>query len=333
MPEPKDRTEWFAGKWGVLFHYLASPAGSVDGGTPAEEWNRQVDAFDVRGLVAQLRSVGADYFAVTLGQGSGHYLSPNETYERLTDLPDSKLSRRDLVAELGDALDGEGMRLMVYVSGCCGWADLRARLKLGMSSHHNDHRLGLRKGANDWAANRRGQVAFLKNWQEFHREWSVRWGKKVSAWWVDGCYQPAIRFPQDEPPNLASMAAALRAGNPDALIAFNTGGTRRPFSGFSVDEDYTAGEVSNTMPACRGAWVQEGEHRVRFHMLSYLGSTWGKGEEPRFEDARVVDLTRDILAKGGFVSWDVPPLASGLIAESFMPQLMALGDAAKEARE
>lgn len=325
MHELRDRTEWFAGKWGVFFHYLASPAGSTDLSLPSERWNQQVDAFDVGGLVTQLKSVGADYFGITLGQGSGHYLSPNQTYERLTELPDSKLSRRDLITELGDALNQEGLRLMVYTASECGWADLRARLRLGMTHHHADHHLGLRAGENDWAANRRGQVAFLKNWQAFHREWAVRWGKRVAAWWVDGCYHPSIRFPEDEPPNRASMAEVLRAGNPDAIIAFNQG-KRKAFSGFCVDEDYTAGEVNSDWPECHGAWVQEDEHRVRFHMLSYLGDTWGRGDKPRFEDEAVVDLTHNILVKSGFVTWDVPPLASGLIRDDFLPQLKAVGN-------
>jgi hypothetical protein len=326
--DTRDRTEWLARKWGVFFHYLGGRAGDTDDTLPASEWNRRIDAFDVDGLVAQLKSVGADYFGITLGQGSGHYLSPNETYERLTELPDSKLSRRDLVADLGDALARHGMRLMVYTSSCCGWADLRSRLRLGMTHHHNDHKLGLRDGPNDWAANRRGQVEFLKHWQEFHREWAARWGKKVAAWWVDGCYHPEVRFPDDEPPNRASMAQVLRAGNPDAAITFNQG-KRKAFSDFCVHEDYTAGEVNDQFPECPGPWVEQGGHRARFHMLSYLGDTWGKGDKPRFEDPRAVELTRGILANGGFVTWDVPPLISGLIADDFLSQLESLGQAAK----
>ena len=324
MTNEHDRTAWFAGKWGVFFHYLARPAGSASDSLPASEWNRRIDAFDIEGLIAQIKSVGADYFGITLGQGSGHYLSPNETYERLTQLPDSKLSRRDLVAELGDALHQEGMRLMVYVASECGWADLRARLRLGMTHHHADHQLGLREGANDWAQNRRGQVEFLKHWQAFHREWAQRWGKRVDAWWVDGCYHPEARFPEDEPPNRASMAEALRAGNPDAIITFNQG-KRLAFSGFSIHDDYTAGEVNDDFPVCAGPLVQEGNHSARFHMLSYLGDTWGRGDKPRMENAKVVDLTRGILSRGGFVTWDVPPLESGLIPEEFMAQLKALG--------
>ena len=64
---------------------------------------------------------------------------------------------------------------------------------------------------------------FQRIWEEVCRDWSLRFGTKVRGWWVDGAYAPKERYPEDEPPNYATYAAALRAGNPDALIAFNTG--------------------------------------------------------------------------------------------------------------
>ena len=44
----------------------------------------RVDQFDVDALAAQLESVGAKYFVLTLGQNSGFMNSPNPTYEQVT---------------------------------------------------------------------------------------------------------------------------------------------------------------------------------------------------------------------------------------------------------
>ena len=74
--------------------------------------NRQMDGFDAEGLAGQLEQVGASYFVITLGQGSGHYCAPNATYDALTGVTPSKCSRRDLVAALYDALHPRGIRLM-----------------------------------------------------------------------------------------------------------------------------------------------------------------------------------------------------------------------------
>lgn len=116
----KDITEWFAeSRWGVFCHWLGALPSS-DGGAElsAEEWNRQVDAFDAKGLAEQLSAIGAPYFFITIGQDSGHFLAPNATYDRYVAIRPSKCSRRDLVSDLYDCLHPRGIELLVYLP--CG---------------------------------------------------------------------------------------------------------------------------------------------------------------------------------------------------------------------
>ena len=130
-----DKTAWFEGKWGVFFHYLANPAGRKNEGKSAEAWSKQIDGFDVKGLAKQLKELGADYFVITIGQGSGHYLANNVVYDELTGIRPSKCSKRDLVAELADELNPMGIKVLVYtVSGAlAGLAGLMqfSRLTVG----------------------------------------------------------------------------------------------------------------------------------------------------------------------------------------------------------
>jgi len=83
-------TDWFkdAG-WGVFTHYLTANE------TTAEDWNKQVDNFDLTGLADQLESVGAKYYFITIGQNSGHFCAPNETYDSIVGIRPSKCSTRD----------------------------------------------------------------------------------------------------------------------------------------------------------------------------------------------------------------------------------------------
>ena len=101
-----DRAEWLhQARWGVMTHYLGAPPSTAGGADlTAEAWNKQVDAFDVPGLVDQLASTGAKYLLFTIGQNSGHYCAPNATYDRIVGIRPSKCSRRDLVADLSNAL-------------------------------------------------------------------------------------------------------------------------------------------------------------------------------------------------------------------------------------
>src|SRR3954468_21918583 len=85
-PAPADRIEWMRhARWGVMTHFLADWRAQVDGGEMSvERWNRLIDQFDVHSLAAQLESVGAGYYLITIGQNSGYFLAPNATYDRLT---------------------------------------------------------------------------------------------------------------------------------------------------------------------------------------------------------------------------------------------------------
>ena len=48
----QDKTDWFAKcGWGVFCHYLgAAPSSAGGAGLSADDWNRQIDEFDVAGL-------------------------------------------------------------------------------------------------------------------------------------------------------------------------------------------------------------------------------------------------------------------------------------------
>ena len=108
-------TEWFKdAKWGVLTHYLSGKENT------AEDWNKRVDSFDTAGLARQLKSVGAAYYFITIGQNSGHYCSPNATYDSFVGIQPSKCSRRDLISDLHDALapgDNTWERRLVLLRG------------------------------------------------------------------------------------------------------------------------------------------------------------------------------------------------------------------------
>src|SRR5512137_1942451 len=110
-------TDWFRdARWGVFIHYLAGlPSADNPDGVSVEDWNRRIDGFDVEGLARQLAEVRAGYLFLTLGQNSGFFLSPNATYDALVRRIPSRLSRRDLVADMAAALAPHGIPLLVYM--------------------------------------------------------------------------------------------------------------------------------------------------------------------------------------------------------------------------
>jgi len=310
--ETGGRADWLGRSWGVMIHYLPEWIDPAREWT-SEGWSRQVDAFDVEAVARQLQEARAGYCLLSIGQNSGFYLAPNPTYDRLVGRPESRCSRRDLVADLAAALEPRGVRLLVY-------------LPAGPPSRDPTAGSALR-----WQGDGRANREFQRRWEEVIRDWSRRWGTRVSGWWFDGCARPNTMYRSPEPPNFASFAAAARAGNPAAVVAFNAG-MHYPVFSVSPHEDYTAGlvydferELAN--PRRLDSGRLDG---ARLHVVSFLGETWGRGE-PRFPPEQAAAHTRKVLELDGAVTWDVPVAADGTIPGPFLARLRAIRDAASTA--
>ena len=257
---------------------------------------------------------------LTLGQNSGYYCAPNAAYDRLTGIAPSKCARRDLVADLSEALSARRIRLMVYLPAGAPDRDKDAMKALEWKAGQFPlwtYENGKPKGQDDRFA------AFQRKWESVIAQWSKQWGRKVSGWWFDGCYYPDAMYRHPQAPNFASFAGAARAGNPDSIVAFNPG-VLNPIINLAPEEDYTAGEINEPdKVVCAGRWVG----RAQFHMLSYLGPAWCQ-KPPRFKPAQIVAITQGITDKQGVVTWDVPPAGiNGHIPDDFLAQLKAVGEA------
>jgi len=305
----KADTTWFKeAKWGAFFHYLAEDK------LTADEWNRQVDAFNVEKLAAQLEEARAPYMFITLGQNSGHYCTPNAAYDSFVGITPSKCSERDLVNDLYDALAPKGIKLMLYLPSGAPDRDLIAMEKL------------------KWKNNAGRLAEFQTMWEEVVREWSVRYGKKIGGWWIDGCYFAGKMYNHPEAPNFKSFSQALKAGNPDSLVAFNPG-VMIPVESMTEYEDFTAGEISENFPL--GNWytddgslkfIDNPENNVLLQILTFTGKKWGS-PELRFPDELVIGYTKFINNIGGIVTWDANIQTGGTIHPDALRQLIALGKA------
>ncbi len=324
--------KWFRdAKWGVFNHYLTSAS------TTADDWNRRVDSFDVNALAAQVASTGAGYYFITLGQGSGHYCCPNATYDNYVGQYPSKCSQRDLVSDLYDALHPYGIQLMAYVPADGSNADPVARQGMKMTAHWSDtDRVIDWNGACGPTWEQFRLPEFQQIWEEICRDWSVRFGDKVRGWWVDGAYAPEERYPDNEEPNYCSFAKSLKAGNPDAIVAFNTG-VNVPVVTSSKYDDYTAGELTGDLPVggfgfgdnpdwCNNGPIKPMVNQALFHVFNFLGPWWS-ASPPRFPTELVVGYSKYVIMHGGVITWDVPVSDTGTIPDAFIEQLKAVGKA------
>ncbi len=287
-------TRWLReAKWGFFTHYLPHmPSDKVPEHMTRKLWNKKVNSFQVSEFGDQLSGLKAPYFFITIGQKGGYYCSPNSSFERFFGSGEGRLTERDLVQELAEELVPRGIRMCVYLPN-----------------------LGRRAAPQE-------QEMYLK----VIREWSERWGKSISAWWIDGGVFSG-------PDLYKEYTDAYRSGNPHALVSYNTGpigmtkDLKKPATEF---EDYLAGETNWHLPVSGFRPWDKKEYYLgpnisgdQLHFLTFLGTFWGTGD-PRFPDELVVGWTKHTNNYGGTISWDVPLNDSGIIPEKHFRQLEVL---------
>ena len=161
-----------------------------------------------------------------------------------------------------------------------------------------------------------------RQWAEVIREWSDRYGDRVSGWWFDGGYD-SVRFDG----RIASIyAAAARHGNAASIVTFNPGVM---LVRHTRAEDYTAGETDEPFGVLPASRFVDG---AQWHALTYLGSHWG-ARDTRYATARWTAWARAVASKDGVVTIDVGPNWDpkagpiGAIDAAQLEQLSAIGAA------
>jgi hypothetical protein len=295
---PSSCADWLGdARLGVFIHFLPATAADL----------AKVDDFDVDALAGQLSRAGARYLVLTLGQNSGYFNAPNAAYDRKTGYaPGERCSRRDLPQDLHRALQAKGMRLMLYLPGQTPNADSRAQKAFGLPQGVRDQPIDTR---------------FAREWAEVIHEWSMRYGDKVSGWWFDGGYAH-VGFDEE----IAGLyAAAVRRGNPAAIVTFNPG---VKLVRHTLAEDYTAGELDepfSVLPSSRRVGGSQ------WHALTHLGSRWGT-RDTRYPTERWREWFRKVVAGGGAVTldlgpnWDAKAGPIGSLAEAQLEQVRALAE-------
>jgi hypothetical protein len=343
------RAEWMRENWGVR---VVLPAGNND----------LVKNFDPRSLVRQLASLRTPKWVMvnaTQGGYGGYLTTPNA--ELREEMDPSLAPERDLLGETIALLKDEGFRVLVYFAaeGPRG-RDLdtagKANANEAVSSNLSRTRTQMKSVGERWQAllaERRASnsdmVADL-----VLEPIAERFGTQIDGWWFDhGRWGDARRY-----------EAAVRKGNPDAVIAWNLAhqlleagpregagaapsANKRQVWGLKRSnefEDYTAGHITSTTRMA--PWddanvliIEQVEKRAQGgaadidgvvpHVMIPLQRDWGKGEAG-FPTDKVIDWTGRMLKAGGSITWspllEQPVFRKSVLGARQYEQLKALDE-------
>ena len=317
-------TDLLSGNYGLSHHFLrsmidAAAANQAEKIQSGETWESVLSTFDVPAYVQDVRDSGASWVLLTMGQNDGYMLGPNDAYDAIAGLQSGQRTprTRDLPMEIADALAPYGIKTILYLPGNPPnsahktGTDCAITLAFGYSCGSNDA----------------PSLATMTKWLSVFREYSEHYGTKVAGWWLDGMYSGQQTAWSDftKPINYATIAATLKAGNPNRIISFNAGLGTVAFGHQSSYEDYTAGESSGmgALPP-NGRWADASVGQQWF-AWTYLGSTWGRGATSRNTDTLTtwVDSATDL---GGAINLDTKVNRFGRLDPAQLGQLRQVNE-------
>ena len=258
--------------------------------------------FDIDTFTSQIIDTGARFLFFTITHADMFLPFPLKEMDEI--IPDHT-SERDLVSELYEKLNPHGIKLCVYFNG---------------------------EGCTDPAWSEATQ--FYNN-PRVHAEYcykiteaiSRKFGDKICGWWIDCCYEPGICGGRGLRYDYARYSEALRAGNPNSIVAFNFRGIETWGSEWGRDiADFQAGEENDLSHLPSGA--DSGEGGLQWFALCWMDDFWvheKTGEPtPVHSNEKVLNYIHRVKENGGAFAYNVAPYQEGRISAKTMEQLLWL---------
>ncbi len=298
---PRASTDWLAGAFGIGVHWTTW---STDLNGEKNSFDEAVEKFDIPRFVSQLKQAGVDYIIFTSSWAEQHPPAPCPALDKIIS---GRTTKRNLLLEIAQALDAEGIRTILYYNHGCNTEDPEWMKAVG----YTDNRL----------------EDFGNNIVSIVRDLSLSCGKYVSGWWFDSSTSVSkagsactsivklgdFKYPFDE------IALAAKAGNKDTIVSFNSqGGTFV----YSPCQEYFSGEELIYFPLC-GRTNSQG---MQMHIWLTMDNKWwvhqGKEFSPlRFSDEELSRFLTRHRGDGCAVTLNVDVDRTGLLNPTAIEQL------------
>jgi hypothetical protein len=321
-------TSWMVeAKYGVFMHYQyrimlgysvrTKPQFPEPSLMTAEGWNRLVDGFDAKGFAEQMAEARVGWVLFCIDD---HYFAwscaPNKAFSDYTGYaPGEKCSRRDLIADVADALNAKGVKLIAYFAGLNGYVS-EPTVLAGLKDD-GDHRTV------PSPESRKRRIDVLK-------EYADRYKGRIAGWWFDAVELDSYR---DEPYDWWAIERVVHSANARGVIAFSYGRNEQACICRGVD-DFTAGDTwskKDLQQLTPSLWPAE--EGLLWHGKIYCGNVYhGQGDANQFSDGELIEWLNTCNRQGGVCTLDWPfDPETGLTKPFGMAQMRRIAEAVKPA--
>lgn len=278
-------------KWGVFHHYLYNiqnnPLFTNNQNAGQTDWQICTEALDVKRLAKTLHDIGAGYYFITVMQGRKYMIAENGAYRNIVgdEIADECLSRRDLIEELYQELSKYNIDLYLYFTG---------------DGPYKDEQIGKLFGFTEPRQNI--SMEFVKKWSDVLKDYSLRYGNKVKGWWLDGMYREEFGYTEEK---LQPFYSAIKAGNPDAIVAFNNGVKPYVYKYYS-EEEFTSGEQVDFSVVPESRFCNGAQTHILLPIGAEdrgIGATWAGGGL-HYTKQSLCAYAQRVISAGGVVTFD-----------------------------
>jgi hypothetical protein len=187
----RSSTQWMVdAKYGLMFTWTST---TMPQHGPQKSYEQAVNDFDVNKFADMVANTGAGFIAFATSWSTYYFPAPLKTWARVAP---GQTTQRDLIAELADALNKRGIKLMIYYH-----------------AGRTDKDFWTGSGARSM-----DKPVYFKEWEDTIREIGLRYKDKLAGWWFDDgtTYYYALQTPWKD------FTEAAKAGNPARVVGYNS---------------------------------------------------------------------------------------------------------------
>lgn len=259
-------TEWLSkAGYGLMFHWTSQSIGT--NGT-IKPFDQAVADFPLDQFIEMVAATGAGYVLFTVGHAQPFCPAPLSSWEKYHP---RKTTKRDLIAEMAQALNAKGIKLMCYFP---------------------THVVGKYPKASG--------TEFTQMTSDILKEFGERYREKVVGYWFDGFYQCFEKYPDF---SFRDFFKVCKTGNSERIIAVNSW----IYPNVTEWQDYWAGETASPVAVpVNGTNARGPGQGLRYQALLIMEPYWVQQKvempKPQFDAQKLGDYISGCMKNGGAVT-------------------------------